>query len=155
MGAADAEGLREPAGAGAEQVRVGEAAALGHQLEADGRLERAHEHRLARAHLGTADDVQAPVDPVRAVDVRAPGRAEHRAVARRQAAEGVARGVDAVVGLDLDDGSADAGHEQRRADELGGDELGAAPEEGGGQAGQVGAPAASRARRAARASDAS
>ena len=44
-----------------------------------------------------ADEVQAPVDAVGAVDVRVPGRAEHRPVAGRRPAVAVAGGVLAVV----------------------------------------------------------
>ncbi len=86
----------------------------GHRLEPVRRLERADEDG-ARIF---ADEVQAPVDAVRAVDVRPAGRAEHRGVSRRLPAVAVSGRVLVVVGLDLDDPAADAVDEQCRADEL-------------------------------------
>ena len=66
------------------------------------RLERADQHR-GGAPLLLADEVQAPVDPVGAVDVRVPGRPEHRGVPRCAAAVAVRRRILGVVRLDLDD----------------------------------------------------
>ena len=77
-----------------------------------------------------ADEVQAPVDAVRAVDVGAAGRAEHGRVPRGPAAVAVARRVLVVVRLDLDDAPADAVDEQGRAEQLGRDLVHAAREEG-------------------------
>ena len=87
------------------------------RVEAARGLERAHEDGL-RAALGAADEVQAPVDPVRAIDVRVARRAEHGPVARGLAAVAVPGRVVGVVGLDLDDATADAVDEQRAADQL-------------------------------------
>ena len=128
MLARDAERLAEPPRPGAEQPRVVEPAPLAHRLEPVRRLERPHEHG-ARDALVLADEVQAPVDAVGAVDVRVPGRAEHRGVARGTAAVAVARRVLVVVGLDLDDRAADAVDEQRRADQRRRDLVDAAGEE--------------------------
>ena len=83
----------------------------------------------ARHILRFADEVQAPVDAVRAVDVRVAGWAEHRRVARRAATVAVARRVLLVVGLDFDDPPTYAVDEQRRADQLGRDLVDAAREE--------------------------
>src|SRR5207253_2053435 len=80
------------------------------------RLERPDQGRLRHAFLA-ADEVEAPVDPVRAVHVRMPGRPEHRLVAQRPAAIGVARRILPVVRLDLDDAAAHAVDEQRDADQ--------------------------------------
>src|SRR5207253_1904920 len=63
-----AERLAETARPAAEQAWVVEAAPLAHRIDAVRRLERAHEHRVGHA-LVLADEVQAPVDPVRAVYV--------------------------------------------------------------------------------------
>ena len=128
MLARDAECLAEPARPAAEEPWVVEPAPLAHRVETVRRLERAHEHRVRDA-LVLADEVQAPVDPVRAVDVRVAGRAEHRGVPLGTAAEAVARRVLVVVGLDLDDPPADPVDEQRHADQRGRDLVDAAGEE--------------------------
>ena len=74
-----------------------------HRVEAGERGQRPQQHGHALA-LVAAHDVGAPVHAVGEVHVEAAGRAEHRAVARRHAAEGVAPGIGgAAVGLDLDD----------------------------------------------------
>ena len=116
--AGDPERLAEAPGAGAEEALLLEPAPGAHRLEPLRRLERANEHRARDAFL-LADEVEAPVDAVRAVHVRVTGRAEHRLVPRRTPAEAVRGGVLLVVGLDLDDDTADAVHEERRPDELG------------------------------------
>ena len=92
------------------------------------RLQRAQQDRRRRALL-LADEVEAPVDPVGAVDVRVPRRAEHDGVPRCRAAEGVAGRVGRIVGLDLDDRAADPVDEQRDADQVGRDLVDAAREE--------------------------
>ena len=115
---ADAERLREPAGAAAEEVVAHGSPPRAHLLEADRRLERAHEHRRADALFSAADEVEHPVDPVAAVDVRAPCRPEHRRVASRRAGKAVRGGIVALVGLALDDDAADAVDGQERAEQL-------------------------------------
>ena len=67
-----------------------------------------------------ADDVDAPVDPVGAVHVEPPRRAEHRGVPGGHAPERVRRGVVGRVRLGLDDRAADAVDEERPADERAG-----------------------------------
>ena len=115
--ARDAERLAEPSRAGAEQPRIDETASLLHQLDPVRRLEPSDQHRRCTP-LVLADEVQAPVDAVRAVDVCAAGRAEHRRVPRRPPAEPVRRRVHRrLVCLCLDDRPADAVHEQRDADQ--------------------------------------
>jgi hypothetical protein len=114
----DRQRLAEPARPARQQAQVFEPSARLHLLDAVGRLERAHQHG-ARDAFTVADEVQTPVDPVRPVDVRVPGRTEHRGIAPGEAAVGVARRVLAVVGLDLDDPPAHAVDQQRRADQLG------------------------------------
>ena len=91
------------------------------------RFERADQYRVCDA-FRLADEVQAPVDPVRAVDVGVAGRPEHRLVALRPTAIAVRRRVFVVVGLELDDDPADAVDKQCRPDQLGG-ELVHAPRE--------------------------
>jgi len=127
------ERLAEAARPRCEQARVVDRASPAHLVQAVRRLERAHEHRGGDV-LSIADEVQAPVDAVRAVDVGMPGRPEHRRVPCGAAAVAVCSRVVAVVGLDLDDGPSDAVDEQRRPDELRrhvehgpGEELGAQP----------------------------
>ena len=127
-----AQRLAEPARAGREQSDVVETAPVAHPVEAMGRLQRPQQDRRRRALL-LADEVEAPVDPVGAVDVRVARRAEHDGVPRRPAAEGVAGRVGRIVGLDLDDRAADPVDEQRDADQVGRDLVDAAREEGRGE----------------------
>ncbi len=82
-----------------------------------GRLERADENRACDADV-LAHEVQAPVDPVRAVDVRVAGRSEHRRVPLGLPPVAVRGGVLVVIGLDLDDPAAHAVHQKRGADQL-------------------------------------
>ena len=58
-----------------------------------------------------------------------PGRAEHRCVARGPSAVAVRGGILVVVGLDLDDRSSHAVHDQRDADQVGRDVVYGAREE--------------------------
>ncbi len=69
------------------------------------------------------------MDPVRAVHVRVPGRPEHRRVPRGLPAVAVRRRILVVVGLDLDDRPPHAVHEERHADQVGGDLVHRAREE--------------------------
>ena len=114
----DPERLAEAARTRAQEPGVVEPAPLAHGIEAYGRLEGTNQDR-ARNSLPLADEVEAPVDAVGAVDVRVPGRAEHRDVAGGPAAVAVRRRVLVVVGLDLDDRPAHAVEEQFRPHELG------------------------------------
>jgi hypothetical protein len=111
------ESLAEPAGARAEQLELVEAAPSPHLVDAVTRLEGADQNRLGNALRG-AHEVEAPVDPVRPVDVGVSRRAEHRCVPLGAPAKAMCRRVLVVVRLDLDDGTADAVHEELHADEL-------------------------------------
>src|SRR6185437_13779492 len=66
--ARDAERLAQLARARAERTRRLEPPPLAHRLEPVRGLERPHERRLGASLLG-ADEVEAPVDAVRAIDV--------------------------------------------------------------------------------------
>src|SRR5438874_2972588 len=115
--AGNAERLAEPARARAEETLVLEPPPAAHRLQAVGRLERADQHRVGDA-LGLADEVDAPMDPVGAVDVGVAGWAEHRSVPGGAAAVAVRGRVLMVVGLELDDLAADPVEEEGRADQL-------------------------------------
>lgn len=91
-------------------------AADDHSVQAPGRLESSYQHRASR-RPGVADDVQTPVQPVDAVDIGAADGTEHRRVARGRAPKTVRGGVEAVVGLGLDDDAAYAVDEQGRPDQ--------------------------------------
>src|ERR1700757_3041545 len=99
--------LAESAGPAAEESLRVNPATLAHLLEAARRLQRPDQD-CAGHSFALADQVQAPVDSVRPVDVGVAGGAEHRGVALRSAAVAVARRVLLVVGLHLDDPAADA-----------------------------------------------
>ena len=77
------------------------------------------DQRSLRSTRLVADEVEAPVDAVGAVDVRVAGGPEHRRVAGGATAESVTGGILLVVCLDLDDHAAVAAHEQRDADQVG------------------------------------
>ena len=72
-----------------------------------GRLDRADEDG-AGASLPLADEIQAPVNAVGAVDVGVTRRAEHYGVALGAAAEAMRGGIGVMIGLDLDDDAARA-----------------------------------------------
>src|ERR1700684_4120613 len=71
-----------------------------------------------------AHEVQAPMDAVGQINIRAPGRPEHHRIARRRAGEGVRSGIFPIVCLGLDDDSADTvdeqGHSYQPARDFGG-----------------------------------
>jgi len=115
--AGDAERLAEPAGPRAEETLVGEAAAFAHLRDPRGRLQRAEQYPRAVADRH-ADEVEAPVDAVRAIDVGAARRSEHHRVSCRVAGVAVRRRIDLVVRLGLDDRAADAVDEDAGADQL-------------------------------------
>jgi len=114
--AGDAERLAETARPRAEQRCVIEPPTGPHTGDAVSRLERAEKHGGA-SPLVAANDVGAPVDPVRAIDVQVPGWPEHRRVPPRPPTIRVARRVVRRVRLGLDDDAADAVHEEQRSDQ--------------------------------------
>ena len=102
VGQPHSERLGELAGTGAEVLEPFAPAPRAHQLDPLERLERANQHGRSDT-LRLADGVQEGVKAVGEVDVRASGWAEQRARARGQSDVGVARRLDLVVGLGLDD----------------------------------------------------
>ena len=126
--ACDAERLAQPPRPRAQQPVVADSAPGAHRVEPVRRLERSDEDCVRHANV-LADEVEAPVDAVRAVHVRVAGRAEHGGVARGLAAVAVRGRILVVVRLDLDDHAADSVDEQRDADQVGRDVVDAAGEE--------------------------
>ena len=61
------------------------------------------------------------MDAIGAVDIGVAGPAEHHAVARRLAIEGVRSGIVAIIGLDLHDDAACTGEMETRANQFGRD----------------------------------
>ena len=98
------------------------------EVQPIGRLQRTDQCSLWYAFLA-ADEVQAPVDAVRPVDVRVPGRAEHHCISCRAAPIGVTGRILLVVRLHLDDPAADTVDEQRRSDQFGSNLMDAPREE--------------------------
>ena len=113
----DAECLRQLARARAQRSLAMQAAAAVHRGNAVGWLKRTDQHGTGRAFL-LADEIQAPMDAVGAIDISEARGAEHHPVARRRAAERVRRRIGVMIGLDLDDEAADAVDQQRRADQV-------------------------------------
>src|SRR5712691_678011 len=120
LGASDAERLAQAARAGAQQPLILDVTPALHGSDAGRGLQRPDQHR-ARAAFALADEVEAPMDAVGAVDIGATGRAEHDGVALGLPAKTVCRGIGLMIGLDLDDDAARALEQQRGADEIGGD----------------------------------
>ena len=107
MSPIDPESAGQISGASREGVYgPATAAAFLHPVDADQGLQGTDQDRLGSIAL-CHDDVQAVVQSVHQIDVRAAARFEHRAVARGVSpAEGVCRMVfGADIGLDLDDSS--------------------------------------------------
>ena len=94
-----------------------DAAPLAHGGDAGHRLERADQHRRARA-LGLAHRVDERMDAVGPVHVRRARAAEEHVRARGQADMGVARRLGLVVGLGLDDHAGAAPVRERAADQV-------------------------------------
>ena len=119
--ARDGERLAEAARARSRAAAGRRALAAPASLDTCGRLERPDQDRVGDA-LAAADEVQAPVDAVGAVDVGVPGRrGTSTRCARRRSAEAVRGRVLVVVRLDLDDDPADAVDVAARPDQLGRD----------------------------------
>src|SRR5215213_4691145 len=115
----DAERLAELAGPGTQRALLLQAAAAAHRRQTVGRLQRADQHGAGRA-CRLADEIQAPVDAVGAVDIGKTRRAEHHEDARRGTAKRVRGRVQMVIGLALGDAAADAVDQKRRPDQVGG-----------------------------------
>src|ERR1700730_5591936 len=129
MRAGDAECLRQLARTRAQRPLVMQSAPAPHGWDAVGRLKCADQHRAGGAFL-FADEIDAPVNAVGAVDIGKTRRPGHHPVARRRPAERMRGRIGAMIGLDLDDDAADAVDQQRRANQIGGDFMDAAGEEG-------------------------
>src|SRR5258707_14324396 len=110
MRTCDGERLAQPAGSGTELPLVAPAAAAAHRSEASGRHQGANQGRTG-AVLGFADEIDTPMDAVRAVDIHTARWSEHHRVARGRAAITVRRRVALVIGFNFDDRSSDATHE--------------------------------------------
>src|SRR5919108_4713530 len=108
--------LREAAGPGAEKARVFELASPAHRVETVRGLERPQENGCADT-LRLTDDVRAPVNAVRTVDVQPARRTEHGRVASSEAWERVARRIVRGVSLRLDDDAPHSVDQQRPPDE--------------------------------------
>ena len=113
----DPERLTELARARAERAQRLHAAPAPLLLDPRGRFERPNEHRICVA-LIAADEIQTPMDAIRAIDVRVAGRAEHHCVSGRPATVAMTRRVFLVVRLHFYDPSTDSVHEQRGADQV-------------------------------------
>src|SRR5712691_3530494 len=124
----DAERLAQPPRTRAQQPLVGRTAAPAHGGKPERRRECADQDGAGDA-FRLADEIEAPVDAVGAVDIGVTGRTEHHRVARGAAVEGMRRGVALVIGLDLDDDAVGTSERERRADELGRYRMNAAGEE--------------------------
>lgn len=86
-------------------------------LDALDDFDRSDQHRLASA-LPADDNVRTAMDSITEIDVEMSGWTEHRGIARRTAAERVARRIAFVVCLDLDDSASNRFTAEVRDEEL-------------------------------------
>jgi hypothetical protein len=91
-------------------------------------LKRADQNRARRTRL-LADEIDAPMNAIGAIDIRIAGRTEHYLVARRGASKRMGGRIGVVIRLNLDDDAADTVHQERRSDKIGGDLMHAPREE--------------------------
>ena len=103
----DAERLAQFARPRAQRPLVRQAAPSPHGSNSLRRLERPDQHGAGAAFF-LADEIEAPVDAVGAVDVGVAGRPEHHRIALGRTVIGMRRRIGVVIGLDLDDQPADA-----------------------------------------------
>jgi len=135
----ESEGLRQSARPACDQFVLGITGQPTKRPHASQTLERFGGPEQNRGGLSrnAAHDVDAGVNPVAAIGVESPSRAEHASVARRGATMGVRSGIAAVaeIGFDLDQPNDQpfSGFEasnESTADEFGGDDAAVASIEG-------------------------
>src|SRR6266436_8729313 len=112
----------------AQQSLIVQSTATAHCGNAMGRLQGADQHRTRRAFL-LADEIDAPMDAIGAIDIGNAWRPEHHQIARRRPAERMRGRFGVMIGLDLDDDAADAVNQQSRPDQVGRDLVHAAGKE--------------------------
>src|SRR3954464_8994825 len=117
MPLADSKRLTEPTRPRTELSYVIEPAPGPHHLKTRRRL-NCPDQDCAAGLVTATDEIQAPVDPVRAIDIRVPSRTKHRGIAGRPPTEAVRGWVFTIIGLRLDDHAADAVDQHRRANEI-------------------------------------
>ena len=91
-------------------------------------LKRADQNRARRTRL-LANEIDAPMNAIGAIDIGIAGRPEHHLVAQRRASKRMRGRIGVMIRLDLDDDAADTVHQQGRADKIGGDLVHATREE--------------------------
>src|SRR5258708_1159497 len=126
--AGDAQCLAQASRTGAEPALVRDPAVPAHGRDAIGRLE-CPDQNGAGAAGGLADEIEAPVNAIRAINIGVAGSAEHYSVAWRAPAIAVGGRIGVVIGLDLDDDPADPTALERGTDQVGSDCVHAARKE--------------------------
>ncbi len=129
VGVGNAERFGQLAGPRTERTFVVEEASPPHRRDTVGRFQCADQDRAGGAGL-FADEIDAPVDAVGAVDIGKSGRSEHHGISRRRPPIGMRRRLGVMVGLEFDDDAADAIDQKGRADQVGRDLEHAAAKEG-------------------------
>src|SRR5215212_721300 len=117
MPLADSKRLTKPTRPRTELSDIVEPAPGPHHLKTRCRLNGPDQDCAAGLRMAT-DDVEAPMDPVRAIDIRVPSRTKHCGVAGRPPTEAVRGWVFTIIGLRLDDHAPDAVDQYRRANEI-------------------------------------
>ena len=107
LGARDAKRLAKPPRPRAEEPLIAHAAPPSHDRKSDCRLQSPDQDCAGRA-FGLADEIEAPVNAVGAINVGVAWRAEHHGVTGGRPAITVRCGVGVVIGLEFDDPAADA-----------------------------------------------
>src|SRR5215813_1420462 len=117
MGIRDRQRLAQPSRSGAKKPFVMDATAATHDREALSRHQGANQDR-AGAALRFADEIDAPVDAIGAVDIHMAWRSEHHSIAGGRSPKAVRRRVSVVISLNFDDRSADAVGKKYCADQI-------------------------------------
>lgn len=98
--------LADSSGTGTEQASIVEPAPRAHDIQPGNRLKRANENPGAMP-VRSANEIEAPVDSIGAVDISVARRPEHDQVSPGRATKAVGGWIFMIIRLDLDDSPAD------------------------------------------------
>jgi len=123
---AHAQRLAQATRTGAEQMWIVHPPPGLHDVEAGGWLQRPDQNGAARQ----TDEIQAPVNPVRAIHVSMARRTKHGRISRGETAEAMGCRIVAGISLGLDDHAATALDEEGGANQVPSDRHGVVGEKG-------------------------
>ena len=106
--------LADSSGTGTEQANIVEPAPRAHDIQPGNRLKRANENPGAMP-VRSANEIEAPVDSIGAVDISVERRPEHDEVSPGRATKAVGGWIFMIIRLDLDDSPADPVDQESRS----------------------------------------